>query len=321
MKKLLFIALISVGAAGLMQSCKKETPNGGDQPLTVANKQRSLLIYSTATWCGPCGASGGPVFKNAINAMGTDDLICLDLHPALGSLSMLTPIALRDDKPADSVFFAPFSSQLYGACLPNGYIPHFYCDNSVLGNSGVTVEQIKDFASSYNANVAPQIGVALNATASGNDINIKYKMKALNADGGDYYTSLVVIEKSFNGYQNVSGVGNTAVDHKNIVRGSAKYSSINTSTTPWTNAPVAFGDVEMSNPTNGTEIEKTAKFTYKAPSQGFKDMLDGQIKPQIGGYGFGWWNFNKSNTAVVAIVWKKEGTSWFYVNSAYADVK
>ena len=57
MKKLLLLAVVAAGLAGMMQSCKPENPDGGSTAasLTVAKKQRSLVVYHTATWCGPCG--------------------------------------------------------------------------------------------------------------------------------------------------------------------------------------------------------------------------------------------------------------------------
>ncbi len=325
MKKLLILALISAGAVGVMQSCKKDPTSTGPAPLTVAEKQRSLLVYSTATWCGPCGATGGPLFKSAIAARDNDKLISLDLHPQTSvGLSLLNSIALKPGKP-DSLFFAPYATELYAFCKPNGYIPHFYCDNSVLGNSAVTLQQITDFADNYNASVKPEIGVAANATASGNDISIKYKMKAFNPEAGaEYYTSVLVVEKSVQAYQYVGSV-HSSVEHKHIVRGSAKSTSTGRTSlgqSVWAGAPVAFGDnAEWTNPTASSEVEKTASFKFESPSQSSKDALDVSLKGQIG-YGFGWWNFNKSNTGVVVIVWKKiSPTEMYYVNAVWADVK
>lgn len=326
MKKLLILALISAGAVSVMQSCKKDPDgsNTGNTALTVAEKQRSLLVYSTATWCGPCGLTGGPLFKSAIAARTTDQLISLDLHPQTSvGLSLLNSIALKPGKP-DSLFFAPYATELYAVCKPNGYIPHFYCDNSVLGNSAVTLQQITDFADQYNQN-KPEIGVAASATASGNDISIKYKMKAFAPEAGaDYYTSVLVVEKSIQAYQYV-GNTHSSVEHKNIVRGSAKTTASGRTffnQSVWAGAPVAFGDnADWSNPTTATEVEKTASFKFESPSQASKTTLDAQLQAQIG-YGFGWWNFNKSNTAVVVVVWKKiSATEMYFVNAVWADVK
>lgn len=324
MKKLLILALISAGAVGVMQSCKKDPASTGPAPLTVAEKQRSLLVYSTATWCGPCGATGGPLFKSAIAARTNDQLIALDLHPQTSvGLSLLNSIALKPGKP-DSLFFAPFATELYAFCKPNGYIPHFYCDNSVLGNSAVTLQQITDFADEYNKN-KPEIGVAASATSTGNDISIKYKMKAFAPEAGaDYYTSVLIVEKSVQAYQYVGNV-HSSVEHKHIIRGSAKTTATGRTSlnqTVWAGAPVAFGDnADWSSPSASAEVEKTASYKFESPSQASKDALDVQLKGQLG-YGYGWWNFNKSNTAVVVVVWKKvSATDMFFVNAVWADVK
>ncbi len=326
MKKLLLLTLISASAVGVMQSCKKETTSTTEAALTVEAKQRSLLFYATATWCGPCGATGGPIFKSVIANNSTNDLISLDLHPQTSvGLSFLNATALKGGNP-DSVIFAPFAGELYGQIKPNGYIPLFYCSNSLLGNSGVTAQQIKEFADNYNRNTAPEVGVAASASASGNNINIKYKMKALNPESGaEYFTSVLLVEKSVNAYQFVSPSTNTSLEHKNVVRASAKNTTSGSlfgggNTLP--GAPVAFGDAaDMTNPAAQTEIEKSITFTYTSPSSTFKTNFDNTLKAQIG-YGFGWWNLNASNTSVVVIVWKKlSSTEMFYVNAVMADVK
>jgi len=328
MKKLLLLTLISASVVGIMQSCKKETTSTTEAALTVEAKQRSLLFYATATWCGPCGATGGPLFKSVIANNSTNDLICLDLHPQTQvGLSYLNATALKQGNP-DSVIFAPFAGEIYNQIKPNGYIPLFYCSNSLLGNSGVTATQIKEFADNYNRNTAPEIGVAASASASGNTVNIKYKMKALNPESGaEYFTSVLLVEKSVNAYQFVSPSTNTSLEHKNIVRASAKNTTSGAlfgggNTIP--GAPVAFGDAaDMINPVAQTEIEKSMAFAYTSPSSTFKTAFDNSLKSQSQQpYGFGWWNLNASNTSVVVIVWKKLSTTeMFYVNAVMADVK
>jgi hypothetical protein len=326
MKKLLLLTLISASAIGVMQSCKKETTSTTEAALTVEAKQRSLLFYATATWCGPCGATGGPLFKSVLANNSTNDLISLDLHPQTSvGLSFLNATALKDGNP-DSVIFAPFAGEIYNQIKPNGYIPLFYCSNSLLGNSGVTAEQIKEFANNYNKNTAPEVGVAASASASGNTINIKYKMKALNPESGaEYFTSVLLVEKSVNAYQFVSPSTNTSLEHKNVVRASAKKTtsgSLFGGGSTLSGAPVAFGDAaDMINPAAQSEIEKSIAYTYTSPSATFKTNFDNTLKGQIG-YGFGWWNLSASNTSVVVIVWKKlSSTEMFYVNAVMADVK
>jgi hypothetical protein len=326
MKKLLLLTLISASAIGVMQSCKKETTSTTEAALTVEAKQRSLLFYATATWCGPCGATGGPLFKSVLANNSTNDLISLDLHPQTSvGLSFLNATALKDGNP-DSVIFAPFAGEIYNQIKPNGYIPLFYCSNSLLGNSGVTADQIKEFANNYNRNTAPEVGVAASASASGNTVNIKYKMKALNPESGaEYFTSVLLVEKSVNAYQFVSPSTNTSLEHKNVVRASAKKTtsgSLFGGGSTVNGAPVAFGDAaDMVNPAAQTEIEKSIAYTYTSPSATFKSSFDDGLKAQIG-YGFGWWNLSASNTSVVVIVWKKlSSTEMFYVNAVIADVK
>jgi hypothetical protein len=328
MKKLLLLTLISASAIGIMQSCKKETTSATEAALTVEAKQRSLFVYGTATWCGPCGVTGGPMFKSVIANNSTNDLISLDIHPTTQvGLSYLNPFALKDGNP-DSVIFAPFIDELYRQVKPNDYFPLFYCSNSLLGNTGVSAEQVKEFANNYNKNTAPEIGVAASASASGNKINIKYKMKALNPESGsEYFTSVLIIEKSVNAYQFVSPGSHTSLEHKNIVRASAKNTTSGALfgggfTIP--GVPVAFGDAaDMINPVAQAEIEKSMTYTYTSPSSEFKTGYNNYVRTQSQQpYDFGWWNLSASNTSVVVIVWKKlSNTEMFYVNAVITDVK
>ncbi|MDA0686267.1 MAG: hypothetical protein O3C22_05515 [Bacteroidetes bacterium] len=299
MKKLLMFAVVAAGLTVAMQSCKKDNPDGpsGTASLTVENKQRSALIYNTATWCGPCGAYGSPEYKGAIEQGGTD-LISLDLHTS-GS-SYLVPLWM---KPAnDTLFIAPFASQLYAQTKPNGYIPHFYCSNSFLGNSTVKTADIISFKNTYNANPC-EVGVAASAKANGNSIDISYKLQAFSPDAADYYTSVLLIEKGVDGYQ--AGAAGSFTNHKHIIRASALTNGSNT--------PVAFSSApEMSNPAANATVDKKVTYTYSAIPDAIKSKYPSVI----------YWNYNAANTSVAVLVWKKDTDgSMFFINAVMADVK
>lgn len=301
MKKLLLLAVISASVVGMMQSCKKDTPTGANgATLSVVKKQRSLLIYNTATWCGPCGAYGAPIFKGAINTMSSDDLVCIDLHTA--SNSLLVPYYYDGNK--DSLYIPPFASQLYSQTKPNGYIPHFYCSNSFLGNaSGITSQTITDYATNYNKN-AVEVGVGANASLSGNKFTVNYKLQAFAPEAGaKYHTSVLLVEKSITSYQ--AGAANNSIVQEHIVRASMQTDQLNRQT--------AFSQTAiMDNPAVNATLEKTATFDNVPASAKWVSALPT----------FGWWNLNKTNTAAVVIVWKYiSPTELFYVNSVWVDVK
>ncbi len=307
MKKLFLLAFVSASVVGMMQSCGSDSPSTGAAPLTVTKTQRSLLIYNTATWCGPCGAYGSPEFKATIAARDANSLVSLDLHSS-GS-SYLVPTFVKND----TLFIAQFATALYAQTKPNGYIPHFYMDNSFLGNTGTNAATMTKFADDYNAAVPVEVGVAANASLSGNKITVNYKLQAYAPEAGAlYYTSVIVCEKEVGCYQ--AGASGTFATHKHIVRASAHKNAAGTQ--------LAFSETAvLNNPAKDAAIEKTATFDYVATP----DKLVTQINTATqgaSGFDFGWWKLNKANTGVAVIVWKYiSPTEMFYVNTAWADVK
>jgi len=109
MKKLLLLAVVAAGLAGMMQSCKPDSPDGGSTAgsLTVAKKQRSLVVYHTATWCGPCGLYAMPEFKKLVAANDIDNIVPLDYHSS--NSSRLVPLWMKANN--DTLFIAPFAQQ------------------------------------------------------------------------------------------------------------------------------------------------------------------------------------------------------------------
>lgn len=319
MKKLLLLAVISASVVGMMQSCKKEAPTGASSAtLTVANKQRSLLIYNTATWCGPCGAYGAPEFKGAIATMSSDELVSIDLHTS-GS-SLLVPYYYDGAK--DSIYISQFAMQLYVQTKPNGYIPHFYVSNSFLGNTGTTAKTITDYASSYNKNAlvsnkanakVAEIGVAANASLSGNKFTVNYKLQAFGPeDGAKYHTTVLLVEKSINTFQN--GAAGNSADQEHIIRASMQNDQLNHQTA-FSTSPI------MNNPAENAIVDKTATFDYVPASAKWVGVLNASNQTRYG-RDFGWWSLNNTNTAAVVIVWKYiSATEYYYVNSVWADVK
>lgn len=309
MKKLFLLAFLSASVVGMMQSCGDDSPSTGAAPLTVTKTQRSLLIYSTATWCGPCGAYGSPEFKATLAARDVNSLVSIDLHSS-GS-SYLVPTYVN--KTNDTLFIASFANALYSQTKPNGYIPHFYMDNSFLGNTGTTAATMTSFADDYNKNTPVEVGVGANASLSGNKITVNYKLQAYAPEAGaKYYTSVVIVEKEIGCYQ--AGASGTFATHKNIVRASAHKSA--------SGAQIAFSETAvLDNPAKDAVTEKTATFDYVATP----DKLVTQINAATqgaSGFDFGWWKLNKANTGVAVIVWKYiSPTEMFYVNTVWADVK
>lgn len=311
MKKLLLLAVVAAGLAGMMQSCKPDSPDGGSAAsLTVAKKQRSLVVYHTATWCGPCGLYAMPEFKKLVAANDIDNIVPVDYHSS--SSSRLVPIWTKTGN--DTLFIAPFASQwlrtVSNIDAAGSYsIPTFWLNNSLIGTSNIKLGDIQNNA--VNANSIPvEIGVAASASASGQDLSIKYKLKAFAPEPGSaYYVSAFIVEKSVTALQTVSGAGEVSTAHERVIRASALSDA--------SGKPVAFSTAaSMTSPAVNSEVEQTISWKYAAIPQAVKD--------KYATFGLPWWNWNPSNTGVVIAVWRKVTDPvkpYYLVNTVYADVK
>lgn len=315
MKKLLLLAVISTSVVGMMQSCKKDTPTGGgtttgggSATLTVAKKQRSLLIYNASTFSKDCGEVSNIEFSKAIAANSTDNLISLNLQPLTSPYSPLTPIYYNSVK--DSLVIAPFNTQLYAQTKPTGTLPQFYASNSSLGTVTVTAADIAAYAAQYNSSATVEIGVAANASLSGNKFTVNYKLQAFEPEAGaQYYTTVLLVEKGISTFQ--VGASNNKMDQKNIIRASMQYDVNNYQT--------AFALSDIKSEINAT-LNKTVTFDYVPVSQKWITALNANYQT-ITANDFAWWTLNKSNTAAVVVVWKLVSpTELFYINSVWADV-
>ena len=310
MKKLLLLALVAAGLAGMMQSCKPDSPDGGSTAasLTVAKKQRSLLVYHTATWCGPCGLYAMPEFKKLVAANDIDNIVPVDYH--FSPSSRLAPMWMKPNN--DTLFIAPFAGQLLTTfsninAAGSYSIPTFWLNNSLIGSSNIKVTDIQSNAT--NANSIPvEIGVAASASASGQTLSIKYKLKAFAPEAGsDYYVSAFIVEKSVTALQTVSGSGEVSTAHERVIRASAISNAAK--------MPVAFSPAAvMMSPAANAEVEKTISWTYTA--------IPDAVKAKYVGYAY--WNWDPANTGVVIAVWRKVTDPvkpYYLVNTVYADVK
>lgn len=305
MKKFnLFFAILVVTTA-FFAGCKKDETPATEEGLVVENKQRSLLAYVTATWCGPCGQYGGPSFKTAVTEKGTNEIIALNIQTGN---SRLTPYFKRPSSidNQDSVYISPIFSPLFSSLnIPTtaqgGFsIPAFSMNNSYLGTSNVTSTTMVGNATTYNAN-APVVGVVAKKTITGNTISVDVKSKFFKEGSGDYHWSALVVEKSKIGYQLVGGTPNESYEHKYNVRASMQNGEMYNQSV-FSSSAFASGTVAV-----GSEFTKTFTLNYVNYTA---------INP---GFGLIQWNLNPASTNVVVIVWKKNGSKYDYVNGFVAE--
>lgn len=296
MKKLFLLAIIS---AFVFVGCKDEgtDPNGsGNGTVSVDRTQRSSLWYYTATWCGPCGISGSPTFKSVLDQSTDNEIVAIDLH---ATNSRLAPIF---QNPNDQKFYySPIMGGIGAHLRLNGYIPAFTLNNNFEGNSSVSANALVSYAGYWN-DVQASVGVNGSATASGNDLTIKTKTKFFDAADGDYYISLIVVEKDVNAPQVVGSVEQQSFDHKHIARCSALGTFTNQET---------FRKISSGAVTANSEVDGSYSFTIE-------QYADGALP------GYATWEFDPANTAVVASIWTPSSSNpavYDCVNTVWLDVK
>jgi hypothetical protein len=250
-----------------------------------------------------------PEFKKLVAANDIDNIVPLDYH--FSPSSRLVPMWTKPSN--DTLFIAPFASQLLSTVsnlnpsTGQYSIPTFWLNNSLIGSSNIKLADIQNNAT--NANSIPvEIGVAASASASGQTLSIKYKLKAFAPEAGsDYYISAFIVEKSVTALQTVDGSGEVSSTHERVIRASALKNAAG--------APVAFSTAaSMTSPAANAEVEKTISWTYAE--------IPADIKAKYVGYAY--WNWNPANTGVVIAVWRKVNDNvkpYYLVNTVYADVK
>lgn len=211
MKKL--IALMAIASVAFV-SCSKDDNNeasnnnnggggGGAPTLTVDRIIRPLFVDYTATWCGPCGSSGGPAFDGTITQEGT--LLCpmkvysTSSNPGMGH---------------------PLYTSMTSAFGVTG-IPDFWVNNTAVSTSTNSV--LSNATTIQNDTTKLTAGVALSKSVDGDTMTIITKSQFFKSQStGDYYLAVYVVEDNVIGGQLVGSTQNPSYDHRNILRASAK---------------------------------------------------------------------------------------------------
>jgi thiol-disulfide isomerase/thioredoxin len=303
MKKIFVLSLI---ASAFLFGCSDDTTTttpkttgggdggGGTTGLTVDNTQRSILWYWTATWCGPCGSTGSPLFKQIMDENKGVDIVAIDLHSS--NSSRLVPGYI--DPVDNTAKVSPAASQIALSIRPNGYIPLFTLNNEFQGNSSVNVATVNSNIDAHNAKDAT-VGVAASASADGNTITVKTKTKFFEETSGDYHISVLLLEKDVIAPQQVGGTLVNNFAHKQVVRASVVGGSLETQQ-GISNDAIASGSISAD-----TEVEGEYTLEWEKVNM-----------PT----GFASWDFDKANTSVVVVIWKKNGNIFDTVNTIELDL-
>jgi hypothetical protein len=186
-----------------LASCNKEEKEADSIP--VERVIRPLVINYTATWCGPCGQSGGPAF-NAMLDSGKEG-------------TLLTAIKAYTNNSSTGMSSLG-SSRLFSAFSVSG-IPAFWVNNN---QSSVSTNQIIASATKIQADSNSIVaGLGLKKAIVGDSIIVDARTKFFKNGGAniDYALAIYVVEDNIVGYQKVGGTDNATYLHRNVLRTSA----------------------------------------------------------------------------------------------------
>lgn len=308
MKKLAFMLF---GASLLfVAGCKKESTDDGSGDsgaLVVEKRQRSMVGYVTATWCGPCGAYGGPNFKKALDEVGEENITMLNIHT---SSSKLTPYFKRPTSMnnTDSVYISPVFQGIFNSLnIPTTStggisIPSFSMNGGYMGTSNVTSEQVKNNAVAHNE-YDPQIGVAARKKITGNTISVDIKTETYEELNGEYFVTALVLEDKVMGLQ-TGAPDPINTEHRNVVRACMNGGGEMYNQKMFDDMPFASGTVSA-----GSEYSTTINLNYQRYTAANINPVFGLVE----------WDMAPANTKIAVIVWAKfDDTKYIYINSVVA---
>ncbi len=296
MKKII-LGFAVLGA--VLAGCKKEeskTDNGSDagQTIDVKKTQSSFFIDLTATWCGPCGSSGTPLFKSVASKTPTT-CVSVALHT---SNSELTPYFMRND----TAYITPILNQIFGSLgiatnANGGYgIPAFSLNNAeITRNENTILNAINNRAANQ-----PIANIGFKITPNSNGFEVSTTTKFFEDAMGEYNVAIFVLEDNIIHRQMVNTAYVNNYEHMSIVRdvvgGTAE-------------ARRTFGTEPIVNSNlikEGTTINKS--FTYTKGNHSFSTNL-----------ALNRYNWNPQRTKVAVTLWRKDGNRYTFINGSTSD--
>ncbi len=265
--------------------------------LQVEEKNYPLVMDFTATWCGPCGQNGTPLFKK-IAAANQGEASFMAVHTT--SSELVAHMGDLTFSPAVWAFFNRLG-------LNVSAIPTF----AVNGIAVTTNENsINSSMNTFRSRIV-EAGVNFTASKSAKGIDITYKTKFFSDVEGDYYVGFYLTEDGIMHRQAVGSAYQSTYEHSKILRAILNPDKIEelTINTQQGSATVylSFGkELESGTISKGRENSGKVKFEYDA-SKFDSSGKGAAVNP------FVWNAANKYN--VVAVIWRKSGTNYVFVNS------
>jgi thiol-disulfide isomerase/thioredoxin len=298
MRKNLINSLVALTLAVATFSCSSTSSKepGG---LTVEEKNYPLVFDFTATWCGPCGQNGTPMFKRIASELEKDASF-MAVHST--SSELVAHLANGSFSPAVWGMNA-----LLG--LNISAIPSFTVNGSLVQTNETTIKSAITTASQR----VVEAGVNFTASKNANGIDINYATKFFAEVDGDYYLGFYLTEDEVMHRQYVGAAYQSNYEHSKILRAIMnpevieKLSLRNSQGQQFT-VDASFGQSLVSGSIEkGKTKTGSVKFVYDAAKFDISST-NKAVNPFV-------WSVN-NKYKVVAVIWRKSAADrYVFVNS------
>ncbi len=299
MKKLSILLSAVAITAMVFSGCKKTAKNDGETAwFEPENKQRSLMLDFTATWCTYCGSWGHPTFNAAETSAG-DAALPFAIQ---GSSSELSAIQYKpnNDTPYYARHLSDFSNNLNGITV-GGY-PTLCVNNKSGYGSGSQATMVNDI-NAFNAK-APVANINFGITKNANGFTAKTTTKFFQAASGEFFITMFITQNNIIHQQNVAGTYVPNYTHNNIIRA-----------WPISNAKETTGTIAGLNKTFGDAIISGDIASGKFVNKELTFYTDNKMTMIPSTFDILTWNQNNTaNLYVTALIWKKENGKYTFVN-------
>jgi hypothetical protein len=172
--------------------------------VTITEKQNSLMVKFTATWCGPCGEWGGPAFVSAVNS----------------NKSRVLGISLQVNDNLTTSLNGPMVDQFSSKWQYTG-TPNFAVNNDLIGTN---VNQATSIIGT-TSQISPKMGVGLHVTTGAGPnkgkMNINAYIKSYENSPGNYHLAVYFLSREIIASQKVGSTFDPSYVHHHVLLGPA----------------------------------------------------------------------------------------------------
>ena len=214
---LLALSLITV-------SCKKETDPVVEDTFVPVKAQWGFVVEYTATWCGPCGSWGAPLFHELIDL---DRVVGVTAHAS-----------------SDPMYNAALFTSFESVRTTNNGIPAFWIGD----NKTTEVQNMQDLLAQ-----TPIASIILKDTIVNHVMTVDVRTDFYTASEGEYYLSVLVLESGISGTASdgeygQAGTSDPDYHHDCVLRASATEGNV-------------YGELAFTNPKVEENVKKTFTIT------------------------------------------------------------